>query len=375
MIPFLDLGLSTRELRDEIQQAMLRVADSGKYIFGEEVAAFESEFANYCGAAHCVGVGNGLDAITLMLRGLEIGAGNEVIVAANTYIATWLGVTAAGAVPVPVEPDVTSCNLDPRRVVQAITPRTRAILATHLYGRSADIAALEEISRNHGVLLLFDSAQAHGVPFAGIAAAFSFYPTKNLGALGDAGAVVTGDAQLAARIRTLGNYGSVQKYQHQRLGVNSRMDSLQAAILRAKLPHLDRWNRRRSEIARCYSESLADIPVLRLPSRGSGFATDFASGQRHVWHLFTVRHPLRDDLAIRLKALGVDTLVHYPEPPHLSGAYRTLGFRPGDFPITEALASSVLSLPLHPHLDDQEVQQVIESTRAACGARAYGAGR
>lgn len=359
MTPFLDLRPSTGEVRAEIDEAVARVLDSGRYVLGSEVEAFEREFADYCGARHCVGVASGLDALTLLLRALRIGEGDEVIVPANTYIATWLAVSAAGARPVPAEPDPETYNLDPKRAEAAVTARTRAILAVHLYGQRADMTALAEVAGRRGLHLLADAAQAHGARYDGYASAFSFYPTKNLGALGDAGAVVTDDAALADRIRALGNYGSRQKYFHEIRGVNSRMDPIQAAVLRVKLRRLEAWNQRRRQIAARYLAVLEGIPDLTLPR--------VARGSDAVWHVFPVLHPERDWLARQLEQAGVGTLIHYPVPPHLSGAYRELGFRRGDFPVAERIAREELSLPLHPHLTDEQVEEVAGSVcLAAC---------
>lgn len=363
MIPFLDLGLATKELRPEIDRAVARVLDSGRYIGGEEVEQFEQEFAAFCGARFAVGVGNGLDAITLLLRGLGIGEGDEVIVPSNTYIATWLAVTATGARPVPAEPDPLSYNLDPDQAERAITRRTKAILAVHLYGRKADVRALRAVAKRHSIELVIDAAQAHGIQCEGISSAFSFYPSKNLGGLGDGGAVVTDDVILAEKIRNLGNYGSSRKYFHDVQGVNSRLDPMQAAILRVKLRHLERWNQRRSEIAARYLRELNGIPGLILPEAEASSSRTRTS----VWHLFPVRHADRDWLARELARAGVGTLIHYPVPPHLSGAYSGSGFRRGDFPMAEEIAATELSLPLHPHLTAEQVDEIIGSVcMAAC---------
>ena len=359
MIPFLDLRLATEELRPEIDRAIARVVASGCYILGAEVAAFENEFAAYCGAQHCVGVGSGLDALTLLLRALGIGAGDEVIAPSNTYIASWLAVSAVGARVVPVETDLITYNLDPDRVENAIGPRTRAILAVHLCGQRAALEALGEIARRRGVMLLADAAQAHGIDLGGVPSAFSFYPTKNLGALGDGGAVVTDDAALAGRVRALGNDGSRRKYSNEVRGVNSRLDSLQAAVLRVKLRHLDVWNGRRRQIAELYLEQLDGIPDLVLPRVAEGGST--------VWHRFAIRHPRRDWLARQLGLEEIETTIHYPVPPHLSEAYRDAGYRRGSFPIAERLAAEELSLPLHPHLTAEQVEEIISSVcLAAC---------
>lgn len=365
MISFVDLGLATGELRGLIEAAVIRILDGGRYVGGEEVEAFEREFAAYCGAAHAVGTGNGLDALTLMLKAFEVGPGDEVIVPSHTFIATWLAVSGSGAHPVPVEPKIATCNLDPQRVEEAIKPHTRAVLVAHMYGQSAEMNALRDICDRRGILLLADAAQAHGLALGQAhAAAFSFYPIKNLGALGDGGAVVTRDPEIARRVRLLGNYGSHEKYVHEIRGANSRLDPLQAAILRVKLGVLDQWNGRRRAIAQHYQEGLAGTNGLALPY--------VASGCEMVWHLFAVRHPERDRLARALKAAGIETLIHYPQPPHLSGAYRDAGFCRGDFPLAEQIADTELSLPLHPHLTIEHVQAVINATRKALGMAASG---
>lgn len=359
MIPFLDLRSATGEVRAEMDEAIARVLDSGRYVLGAEVEAFEREFADYCGARHCVGVASGLDALTLLLRALGIGEGDEVIVPSNTYIATWLAVSAAGARPVPAEPDAETYNLDPERAEAAVTARTRAILAVHLYGQSADMEALAEVAERRGLHLLADAAQAHGARYDGYPSAFSFYPTKNLGALGDAGAVVTEERALADKIRVLGNYGSREKYVHETRGANSRMDPIQAAVLRVKLRRLDAWNRRRCQIAARYLDILEGIPGLVLPRA--------APGSDAAWHVFPVLHPERDWLARQLEQAGVGTLIHYPVPPHLSGAYRDHGWERGDFPVAEQIAREELSLPLHPHLTAEQVEEVAGSVcLAAC---------
>ncbi len=334
--------------------------ESGWYILGEEIEAFEREFALYCGAKHCVGVGNGLDALILILRGYGIGPGDDVVVPANTYIASWLAVSYVGATPLPVEPNPETSNIDPDKIEDALTPRTKAIMAVHLYGQPAEMQKIVAIGRRHGLRVVEDAAQAHGAASQGgrtgnlgDGAGFSFYPTKNLGAFGDAGAVATNDDELADRIRVLRNYGSRAKYQNEVKGINSRLDPLQAAFLRVKLKHLDEWNERRQTIARRYLEELADVPDLKLPRA--------AEGAESCWHLFVVRHPRRDALQQHLKEAGIATLVHYPIPPHLSGAYAGSGWKLGDFPITEDLAATVLSLPIGPHLAAEAVMRIIGS--------------
>lgn len=359
-VPFQDLKPAYRELQGELDAAWGRVMDSGWYILGEEVEAFEREFATYCGAKHCLGVGNGLDALILILRGYDIGVGSEVIVPANTYIATWLAVSFVGATAVPVEPDSQTYNLDPGQIEAAITSRTRALIPVHLYGQPAEMEPIREIGRRHGLKVIEDAAQGHGAGYCGKragnlgdAAAFSFYPTKNLGAFGDAGAVVTNDDSLAERVRILRNYGSRAKYYNEVKGVNSRLDPLQAGFLRVKLQHLDEWNARRSKVAQQYLEALSRCSNLILPG--------VAKGPEPVWHQFVLRHPLRDELQEYLKESGVGTLVHYPVPPHLSGAYADDGWKRGDFPITEELADTVLSLPIGPHLRNEEIAFVIRA--------------
>jgi len=336
---------------------------SGWYVLGEEKAAFEEEFAAFTGAKHAVGVGNGLDAIALTLQALGIGPGDEVIVPANTFIATWIAVARTGARPVGVEPTVGQWNLDPARIEDAITPRTRAVVPVHLFGQPADLAELLAVAREHGLAVVEDAAQAHGARYNGRrlgahgdAVAWSFYPGKNLGALGDGGAVTTDDPVVADRIRSLGNYGSSKKYVHDLLGANSRLDEVQSAVLRVKLQHLDSWNARRRTIARRYTKGLADIPGLHLPS--------VAPDREHVWHLYVVDHASRDELQKHLASKGIQTLVHYPIPPHLSGAFAPLRLTEGTFPITERVARTHLSLPIGPHLSDEDVTRVIDACRS-----------
>jgi dTDP-4-amino-4,6-dideoxygalactose transaminase len=331
--------------------------ESGWFIKGAEVEAFEQEFATYCGVKHCIGVGNGLEALHLILRAYGIGEGDEVIVPANTYIATWLAVSYAGARPVPVEPDPHTYNLDPARLEKALTPKTRAIIPVHLYGQPADMDPILQIAEKNNLKVIEDAAQAHGSRYKGRmggtlghAGGISFYPGKNLGALGDAGAIVTNDEALAERVRMLHNYGSKVKYVHEVKGFNSRLDEMQAAFLRAKLIHLEEWNGRRNKIADYYLEHLADLPDLILP-----FVPDWATP---VWHIFAIQTPRRDALQQFLKNKGVGTLIHYPVPPHLSKAYAELGLQKGAFPISEAIASMELSLPMGPHLSLNEVEYV-----------------
>ncbi len=363
MIPFLDLGPVHEELGDEIREAIDRVLVSGSYILGPEVEAFEAEYARYCGASFAVGVGNGLDALHLALLAMGVGAGDEVIVPSNTYIATWLAVTQCGAIPVPVEPLEETCNLDPSLIEAAITPRTRVILPVHLYGQPADIDSIVAIARAHGLRVLEDGAQAHGARYKGRrvgadgdAVAWSFYPGKNLGAIGDAGAVTTNDAGIADRIRVLRNYGSRRKYVNEVRGFNSRLDPLQAAVLRVKLRHLDRWNDRRKVVACRYIEGLADTS-LTLP-RVPGWADP-------AWHLFVVRSPRRDVLERSLTDAGIGTMIHYPVPPHKQEAYADSGFTMESFPIASRMADELLSLPIGPELSDEDCRTVVATVSEA----------
>jgi dTDP-4-amino-4,6-dideoxygalactose transaminase len=361
-VPFLDMKSPYLELKQELDQAYQRVMESGWYILGQEVEQFELEFAAYCGAAYCVGVGNGLDALHLILRAYNIGPGDEVIVPANTYIATWLAVSYAGATPVPVEPDPRTYNLDPTHVESVITSRTRAILPVHLYGQPADMTPLMLLAAKYELKVIEDAAQAQGATYKdrltgnlGDAAGFSFYPGKNLGALGDAGAVATNDAELADRVRVLHNYGSRVKYYNEVKGYNSRLDVLQAAFLRVKLQHLDRWNEARCNIAQYYLNAMRDLPGLVLPQT--------LQDAKNIWHIFAVRHPQRDALQKHLRAGGVDTLIHYPVPPHLSDAYAELGLKKGAFPISEEIANTELSLPMGPHMSLDDANYVVELIR------------
>ncbi|MFM8358531.1 MAG: DegT/DnrJ/EryC1/StrS family aminotransferase [Verrucomicrobiota bacterium] len=366
-VPFNNFLPAYEELRDELDEACRRFLRSGWYVLGREVEAFEEEYAAYCGTRHCVGVGNCLDAMHLVLRAWDIGPGHEVLVPSNTYIATWLAVSQAGATPVPVEPDPQTYNLDPARLESALTPRTRAIAAVHLYGQTADLDPILALAEKHGLKVLEDAAQSQGARYRGRmagslghAAGHSFYPTKNLGAFGDAGAVTTDDPVLADRVRVLRNYGSRQRYHNEVPGVNSRLDELQAALLRIKLRHLDAWNLRRKHLAGRY---LADLsapgadPRLVLPH--------VPAWADPVWHLFVIRHPRRDELQRHLAAAGIGTLIHYPVPPHRSGAYAgTPGGWPGGFPVAEHLAESVLSLPMGPHLPADQVAAVAAAVRS-----------
>lgn len=367
MIPFLDLKNINLRQREAFHVALDRVLDSGWLILGAETEAFEREFADYCGARHAVGVANGLDALHLVLRAWGIGPGDEVIVPSNTYVATWLAVTHTGATPVAVEPDEATCNIDPALVEAAITTRTRAIIPVHLYGQTAQMGPLMAIAGRHGLKVLEDAAQAHGARYngrrtgaLGDAAAFSFYPGKNLGALGDAGAVTTNDDVLAEQLRVLRNYGSRVKYHNEIVGYNSRLDELQSAFLRAKLPLLDSDNAARAAIAVRYTRELAGIDGLLLPT--------VSPGCDPVWHVFVVRHPKRGALARALAQAGVGTVIHYPIPPHLQPAYGALGIAAGALPISEYLHEQVLSLPIGPTMTEEEVDRVIQAVRLAAVA-------
>lgn len=361
-VPFLDLKRVHAALREPLTEAFARVMDSGWFILGPEVEAFEAEFAAYCNVGHCVGVANGLEAIHLLLRAYGVGAGDEVIVPSNTFIATWLAVSQCGAIPVPVEPDAATHNLDPARIAAAITPRTRAIIPVHLYGQCADMAPIMKLAEAHGLFVIEDAAQAQGARYHGTragglghAAATSFYPGKNLGALGDGGAVLTNDAVIAEKVRLLRNYGSAVKYQHQETGYNSRLDELQAAFLRVKLQRLDAWNDARRHIADAYQQALTGLPLV-LP-----FVPVWAEP---VWHLYVVRSTARDALQKALHAQHIGTVIHYPTPPHQQPCYPA--FAAQHLPVAEQLATEVLSLPISPLQTKEETARVIEAVRTAC---------
>ncbi len=362
-IPFLDLGGINARDREALIAAFTRVLDSGWYVLGREVEAFEAEYAAYCGTRHCIGVGNGLEALVLVLRAwLELGAlkpGDEVIVPANTYIATILAITENGLTPVLVEPDKTF-NLDAALIESHLSGRTRAILPVHLYGQTVNMTAINAVARKHGLKVLEDSAQAQGARHAGIcagalgdASGHSFFPSKNFGALGDAGAVTTNDSALADTLRALRNYGSHKKYENLYKGVNSRLDELQAALLRVKLTRLDADNQRRRDIAARYLNEIRH-PQITLPVTGEG--------NEPVWHVFVVRSPARDALQRHLAGAGIGTLIHYPLPPHHQQAYGE--WRERSYPLTEAIHREVLSIPVSPVMREAEVDAVI----AACNA-------
>lgn len=359
-ISFLDIKAINSRSLPALESAFRRVMESGWFILGKELENFETEFSAYCGVKHCIGVGNGLDALHLILRAMGVGPGDEVLVPANTYIATWLAVSYAGATPIPVEPIKTTCNIDPDLVEAAITKHTKAIMVVHLYGQPADMDPITAIAERHGLKVIEDAAQAHGAEYKerrtgglGDAAGFSFYPGKNLGALGDGGAVTTNDDQLAQSIRVLRNYGSSIKYHNEIKGYNSRLDELQAAFLREKLVLLDDENHHRSQLASLYDNLLSSSGLLQLPTV-PGWA-------KPVWHLYVVRCSERDRLQQYLTERGIGTMIHYPVPPHLQPAYSELGIPSGELPITECIHRQVLSLPMGPHLNDCDVRRVAEA--------------
>lgn len=360
MISFLDLKRLNQQLDQEFHASLDRVLKSGWFILGPEVEQFEAEYAQYCQASHCVGVGNGLDALHLLLRAYGIGFGDEVIVPSNTYIASWLAVTQAGAKIIPVEPDADTFNISARAIAKAITRKTKAIMPVHLYGQAADMQPILELAEAHNLIVIDDCAQAHGALYDGKrvgslahASAFSFYPGKNLGALGDGGAVTTNSPDIANKVKALRNYGSLEKYRNDIQGTNSRLDEIQAAFLRAKLAHLDNWNERRREIASAYSNGLRDINGLKLPV--------IRNEENHVWHLYVVRVKKRDNVADALKDKGIATLIHYPVAPHMQKAYADLGYGEGAFPVAEQMHKEVLSLPMHPLMTKDQVDYVIDT--------------
>jgi dTDP-4-amino-4,6-dideoxygalactose transaminase len=361
-IPFFSVHAMHAAMREEVLAATVRVYDAGWYVLGPEVAQFEEAYSAFNRVQHTVGVGNGLEALTLALRALGIGVGDEVLVPSNTYIATWLAISHVGAVPVPVEPDLATSNLDPGRLAAAVTPRTRAIMPVHLYGQPCRMVEIMALAGQYGLLVVEDNAQAQGATFAGqptgsfgVASGTSFYPTKNLGALGDAGAITTNDAKLARRLRQLRNYGSEQKNEHDLVGYNSRLDELQAAILRIKLACLPAWTAQRRQLAAWYTQHLAGIVGLRLPA--------VAPGADPVWHLYVVHTAQREALQQHLAASGIGTLIHYPTPPHRQPAYAHLGLASGVLPIAEQLAATCLSLPLWPGMSEEMIIVVATAIR------------
>lgn len=364
-VPFLDIGRLHGALREQLDDAYARVMSSGWFIMGPELEAFETEFADFCGVRHCIGVSNGLDALHLLLRAYGIGVGDEVIVPSNTFIATWLAVSQCGATPVPVEPDIENHDLAPELISASITSRTRAIIPVHLYGQPADMDPINELAQKHGLIVIEDAAQAHGAKYKGRrvgslghAAATSFYPGKNLGALGDGGAVLTNDKAIAEKIRLLRNYGSAIKYKHDLAGYNNRLDELQAAFLRVKLKVLDDWNAKRKDVAKAYSACLDGFQG-KLP-----LVPSYADP---VWHLYVIRTEHRDAMKAYLEKNGVATVIHYPIPPHLQTCYA--GGSYGKLPIAEQLAGEVLSLPMSPDISSREIQLVVDSIRGFDGGQ------
>lgn len=360
-VPFLNLQAAHAGQQEQIEAALLRVARSGSFVLGNELEAFEADFAGFVGSPHCVGVANGLDALRLGLAAAGIGAGDEVIVPANTYIATWLAVSQCGATPVPVEPLEATYNIDPAAVEAAVTPRTRALLPVHLYGQPADMDALNAIAQKHDLFVLEDAAQAHGARYksrrigSSGTATWSFYPSKNLGALGDGGALTTDNPAIAAQVDLLRNYGSRVKYENEVKGLNSRLDPIQAAVLSVKLEQLDAATLRRQEIAQSYSTAF-EAAGLMAP-----MVPDWADP---VWHLYVLRHSDRSGLQSRLAEAGIGTVIHYPIPPHLQPAYADAGYRLGSFPLSERLANEVLSLPMCPAQTPEQTAFVIEKVLA-----------
>jgi dTDP-4-amino-4,6-dideoxygalactose transaminase len=368
VVPMVDLKAQYERIRESIDAAMANVVAKTAFIGGEDCALFEQEFAAWCGAAACVGVANGTDALVLALKAYGVGPGDEVVTVANTFIATGEAILLNGATPVFVDVDPVSFTMDPARLERAITPRTKLILPVHLYGQPADMPAINAIAAKHGLPVLEDAAQAHGAEIdgrragtLGHAACFSFYPGKNLGAYGDAGAVVSNDREFIARVRQIANHGGgSNKYDNVVLGTNSRLDTLQAAVLRVKLRSLDLWNRERRDAAAAYTAALAGIPGVQTPRE--------RAGARSVWHLYTIRTADRDALQGQLKAEGVSTAVHYPRPIHLQPAMASAGGRPGDLPVSEALSREVLCLPLYPELPREAVLRIADLVRTFCGA-------
>lgn len=359
MIPFLDLKATYLECKNEIDIAIKRVLDSGYYIFGEEVSNFEEKYAEYCQSKYCIGTGNGLDAITLSLKVLGIGEGDEVIVPSNTYIATWLAITHCGAKIVPVEPDINTFNINPDLIQQAITSKTKAILAVHLYGQPADLNQIIEITKRNNLFLIEDAAQAHGALYNekkigshGDLITWSFYPGKNLGAFGDGGAVTTNNIDLANKIRAYRNYGSHKKYYNDFIGFNSRLDPIQASILNVKLKKLDEWNLRRRKQAARYSDQI-DINIYTIPK--------IIQNAQSAWHLYELRTKSRDHLIKYLQDKNISTIIHYPVPPHLQKAYSHLNFQEGSFTNAEILSSELISIPIGPHLSIKEQDYIIQS--------------
>jgi dTDP-4-amino-4,6-dideoxygalactose transaminase len=361
-IPFFSFTGMHPELKAEVMEAFEKFFDSNWYVLGKEVKAFEEEYARYSDVDHCIGVANGLDALHIALKALNVSAGDEVIVPSNTYIATWLAVSYVGAKVVPVEPDAHTYNLDPDRLEEAINKNTKVIMPVHLYGQACEMDKIMAIAKRHGIEVVEDNAQAQGARSSGqLTGSFgaingvSFYPGKNLGALGDAGALTTNNVDLAHQAKVIRNYGSQKKYFNERIGINSRLDESHAAILRIKLRYLDKWNQQRAEIAHAYQQLLGDMEEIQLPV--------IAETSTSVWHQFIILTPDRDEVMAYLKELGIGTLIHYPIPPHLQEAYSSLAFKPGDFPIAERISRSAISLPIYPGLSEEEIQYICQSLR------------
>jgi dTDP-4-amino-4,6-dideoxygalactose transaminase len=357
-VPFVSFEPMHKEIENEILDTFKKVYNKNWFILGNEVRYFEEEFAAFCDAKYCIGCGNGLDALYLILKGYEIGNGDEVIVPSNTYIATALAVSYTGAKPVFVEPDLNTYNIDLDLIERAITDKTKAIIAVHLYGQVADMLKINKIAKKYNLKVIEDSAQAHGALYKGRkvgslgdASGFSFYPGKNLGALGDAGAVVTNDKELADKVRAIANYGSDKKYHHIYKGTNSRLDEMHAAFLRVKLKNLGRWNEDRIRIAQKYLEGINNPKIIKP------YVADYAS---HVWHLFVIRTENRNELEKYLNANGIGTTIHYPIPMHMQEAYKDLNFKKGDFPIVEKISQEVLSIPMWYGMDDEKINYIID---------------
>lgn len=359
IIPFVSFETMHKEIRYDLDAAYKAVMDSNYFIQGQACEQFEKEFAEYCGVQYCVGVGNGLDALMLILRAMDIGIGDEVIVPSNTYIATALAVSYVGATPVFVEPELDTFNINPSLIEEKITEKTKVIIAVHLQGRPADMDAINAIAKKHNLKVIEDAAQAHGARYKGRkvgslgdAAGFSFYPGKNLGALGDGGCITTNNKDIADKVRALGNYGSDYKYHHIYKGVNSRLDEMQAAFLSVKLKHLDKWNEERRRIAARYLSKIHN-PLIHLPK-----ASDEVF--EHVYHVFVIRCSKRDEIEAYLKENGIGTLKHYPIPMHMQKAYADLGLKEGDLPIAEEISKTVLSIPMYYGITEEQIDYIIE---------------
>jgi dTDP-4-amino-4,6-dideoxygalactose transaminase len=356
-VPFLNFEPMHTEIRNDIVETFKKIYDNNWFILGPRVEAFESDFSKYCGTNYCISCGNGLDALSIILRGYDIGEGDEVIVPSNTYIATALAVSYVGAKVVFVEPSIKTFNIDENKIEEAITKKTKAIIAVHLYGRPAEINKIKALCEKYNLKLIEDAAQSHGAIYngkktgnLGDAAGFSFYPGKNLGAFGDSGAILTSDKALAEKVRAIRNYGSNIKYYNEYKGVNSRLDEIQAGFLSIKLNHLDKWNADRQKIAKFYLDKINNSKII-LP--------DISSVTDSVWHVFAIRTEYRDDLINYLKSNGIETLIHYPVPIHLQKAYTDLGYNVGDFSVAETISKTVLSLPIWYGMKNDEINYII----------------